>query len=131
MKFHHIGIIVNNLKNYKSNFKYLLNAKKFSKKFIDKVWNVEIIFVTSKEGILYELISPLNNKSIILNQIKNKSNIINHLAFKTKDIKKEKKRLVNIGALPITEPKSAIAFKGKKVQFFYTKHNFIYEIIEE
>jgi methylmalonyl-CoA/ethylmalonyl-CoA epimerase len=131
MKFHHIGIIVKNLKNYKSNFEYLLNAKKFSKKYIDKIWNVEIIFVTSKEGILYELISPLNKKSIILNQVKNKSNIINHLAFKTKNIENEKKRLVKTGALPITEPKPAVAFKGKKVQFFYTKYNFIYEIIED
>ena len=72
MKFHHIGIIVKNLKNYKSKFQYLLNAKKFSKKYVDKIWNVEIIFVTSKEGVIYELLSPLNKKSIILNQIKKK-----------------------------------------------------------
>ena len=130
MKFHHIGIIVKDFKNFKSKFRYLLNAKKFSKKYVDKIWNVEIIFVTSKEGIIYELLSPLNKKSIIINQLKKKNNIINHLAFKTKNIKNEEKKLKKIGALPITKPKPAIAFKGKKVQFFYTPHNFIYEIIE-
>ena len=72
MKFHHIGIIVKSLKNYKSKFKYLLNIKSFSKKYIDNIWNVEIIFATSKEGIVYELIAPLNSKSIILNQKKKK-----------------------------------------------------------
>ena len=130
MKFHHLGIIINNLKNYKSKFSYLLNAKKYSKKYIDKIWNVEIIFVTSKEGIIYELIAPLNNKSVIINQLKNKNNIINHLAFKTKNILNEKKKLIQLGAIPISEPKPAVAFKGKRVQFFYTKFNFIYEIIE-
>lgn len=131
MKFHHVGIILKSLKGYKSKFQYFLNIKKFSKKYVDKIWNVEIIFAISKEGVVYELISPLNKKSPIINQIEKKINIINHLAFKTKNFTKDTKKLIKNGALPVTKDKPAVAFKGKKVQFFYTSQNFLYEIIED
>lgn len=131
MRFHHIGIILKSLKGYKSKFQYFLNIKKFSKKYVDNIWNVEIIFATSKEDVIYELISPLNKKSLIINQIEKKINIINHLAFKTKNFEKDTKKLIQKGALPITKAQPAVAFKGKNVQFFYTSQNFLYEIIED
>jgi hypothetical protein len=36
-----------------------------------------------------------------------------------------------IGAIPVGSVTSAMAFKNKKIQFFYTKLKFFFEIIEQ
>ena len=63
MNFHHIGIIVKDLKIGELQFKNFSNLRRISKKIIiDKKIGVKILFLKSTHHPLIELISPLKKK---------------------------------------------------------------------
>ena len=59
-----------------------------------------------------------------------KANIINHIAYKVKNLNQTITYIRKKNCAPITQPMLAEAFK-KKVIFFLTPLNFIIELIEE
>ena len=131
MKFHHFGIIVSNLKKASINLKAILPIEKKTKIFTDKRWKVKILFLIDKNNITYEIIEPLGKSSPIYNALKKNINILNHIAYESIDFEKDCKTLIKQGLLQLTKAMSAVAFNNKKVIFFYTKENFILEVIEK
>lgn len=130
MEFHHIGVIVKNINLALPYLKKLLNSKKKSNIIIDKKWKIKILFIEHKKKILFEIIEPLNNKSPISKSLENNINIINHIAFISKNFKKDKDMIIANGCIPVTKALKASAFK-KKIQFFLTKEKFLIELIEK
>ena len=132
MKFHHIGIIVKNIDKALLNLNTILDIKKKSKIFLDRKWKVKVIFLhDSRNKIIFEIIEPLNSKSPISTSLKKNINILNHVAFQSKNFNQDKKKIFLAGGIPVTEALEAIAFKNKKIQFFLTKENFLIELIEK
>ena len=131
MRFHHIGIIVHNLKLGENHLKSFSNVKRISKMIVDKNIGVKILFLKSKNHPLIELVAPFNKSSPISLSLKKNVNLINHIAYKSKNFSYDIKKLKNKGMLQITKPISAKAFKGKQVVIFLNKLNFIIELIEE
>ena len=132
MNFHHIGIIVKDLKIGELQFKNFSNLRRISKKIIiDKKIGVKILFLKSTHHPLIELISPLKKNSPISLSLKNNVNLINHIAYISEKFSYDIEQLKNKGLLQITKPIPAKAFKGKKVVFFLNKLNFIIEVIEK
>ena len=132
MNFHHIGIIVKDLKIGELQFKNLSNLRRISKKIIiDKKIGVKILFLKSTHHPLIELISPLKKNSPISLSLKKNVNLINHIAYVSEKFSYDIEHLKNKGLLQITKPIPAKAFKGKKVVFFLNKLNFIIEVIEK
>lgn len=131
MLFHHIGIFVQSISKGKNYLNKIIKIKKFSKIIYDKNLKVKVLFVYDTNNICYELVSGYGRNNPVDNTLKNKINIINHIAYKTNKFEKVIKKLKANGDLQITEPKKALAFKKKKIVFFLTKLNFIIEVIEQ
>ena len=130
MKFHHLGIIVKNLKIEVENMLQSLPIKKKSKIYLDKTWKVKVIFLTDKSGVIYELIEPISKQSPVYNALSKKLNILNHIAYKTKNFERINKELIKKNFFPVSKALRAKAFKNKKIRFFYSPQGFILEIIQ-
>lgn len=132
MQFHHIGIIVKNIKFGENHLKSFCNFKRTSKNIIiDKKIGVKILFLDYIHHPLIELIAPLNNKSPISLALDKNVNLLNHIAYKSKSFSTDVKKLKKKGLLQLTKPTPAKAFNNKKVVFFLNKLNFIIEVIED
>lgn len=130
MKFHHVGIIVKNIKSSLPQIMKILNAKKVSKVYLDNIWKIKLIFIKHKNKITFEIIQPTSKKSPISNALDQNINILNHVAYTSKNFISDKKVIIDNGGIPVTEAKKAKAFGGKKIQFFITKDKFLIELIE-
>lgn len=130
MIFHHIGLFVGDLSNGLSSLKKIIPIKQISQIVIEDKLDVEIQFCKDSSGIVYELIAPKGLDSPVLNTLKTKNNILNHVAYIVKNIEDESEKLRKIGAIPISEKKPAKVFNGALVSFFLTDLRFIIEIIE-
>jgi|MDTC01.3.fsa_nt_gb methylmalonyl-CoA/ethylmalonyl-CoA epimerase len=131
MKFHHIGILVSNLSYGLKIYKKIYKNLKHSKTIIDKKIGVKLKFIHEEDKILYELIAPYGKSSPITKLIKNKTSILNHVAYKEKKFDEKIKYFKKNNFLQISEPLGAKAFKGKRVVFFMTPLHHIIELIED
>ena len=129
MKFHHLGIFVSNIKKGEDFFNSLIKIKKTSKMINDKKLGVKVKFLYDNKNICYELIAPLGPNNPVSKVLKNKTNILNHVAYKVKNLNQAISYMRKKNCAPITKPMFAKAFK-RKVIFFLTPLNFIIELIE-
>ena len=131
VKFNHVGIFVENISNAIDQLKEIIIIKKKTSVIIDKKLGVKILFIIDNNNLCYELIEPYGKNNPVSNSLKKKINILNHIAYETKNFSKDIRKLIKSGYRPIIKPTKAKAFKGKKVIFLINKLNFIIEIIEK
>jgi methylmalonyl-CoA/ethylmalonyl-CoA epimerase len=128
--FDHIGIVVKDLPEGKSHFSELFRICRWTNVFEDHVNNVWAQFGEDQSGTCFELLAPLNEQSPINSALSKGTTILNHIAFRVTSIDAEAERLCGLGCLPIGEPKPAIAYRGKRIQFLMSPFLFIFELIE-
>jgi len=131
MKFHHLGIIVNSIDFGLSKLDILFDFDKKSKIFYDYNIGVKVQFLYKKNLITLEIISPLKKRNPITNLLEQKKNILNHLAFKVRNLEKSIKKLELKGYRQLTKPQKALAFKKKKIVFLLSPLNIVIELISE
>ena len=131
MKFNHICIFLSNIKNGETFFKKIIKIKRKSRFFFDIKLGVKVRFLYADSGICYEIVAPYGKNNPVNKVLKKKSNILNHVAYETKNLKKTINYLRKINCAPITRPQPAKAFNNRKVIFFLTPLNFIIEIIQK
>ncbi len=130
MKFHHIGIFCNTINEGKKNILNLLKPKKISKITYDKNLGVKVLFITDKDNIIYEIVAPYGKKNPVSKILKQKKNILNHIAYEVKNFDNVILKLRSKGFAPLGRAQPALAFKNMRVCFFLTPLNFIIEVIE-
>ena len=132
IKFDHIGIFVKNLNIGRKYLSKIFLIKKKSKIFIEPAFNVKIQFLYDHSDICYEIIAPNSSRSnnIVTKVLNEKKNILNHIAYKTKNFEKTIKKFRGTGFINITNPKKMVAFKGKRAIFFLSPLGIIIELIE-
>jgi len=131
MKFDHIGIFSKSLDEGRKHMYNIFEIKKLSQEFHDQSLKVSIQFLTDKSGITYEIVAPFGKNNPVDQVLKKNKNILNHVAYRTKNFSKEIKKLRGAGCAPLGEAKKALAFNYSKVIFFITPLNFIIEIVQE
>ena len=131
MKFHHIGIFLSNIKNGETFFKKIIKIKRKSRIFFDIKLGVKVRFLYDDSGICYEIVAPHGKNNPVSKVLKKRGNILNHVAYETKNLKKTMNYLRKINCAPITKPQAAKAFNNRKIIFFLTPLNFIIEIIQK
>ena len=131
MKFHHVGIFVSDIKIGREYLVKLLPFKKFSKIYNDKNLGVSVQFLEDDNKIVFEIVAPFSKPNPTENVLKSGKNILNHVAYMTKDFDNICKAFRNEGAIPLCEPKKALAFNNNRIMFFLTNLKFIIEIIED
>jgi methylmalonyl-CoA/ethylmalonyl-CoA epimerase len=130
MRFHHLGIFVKTIKDGNSFFKQSLKIKKQSHIIKDFTMGVIVQFLYDADGMCYEIVAPLGKNSPVDEILQKKKNILNHLAYKTKNFDLDILRLRSLNCLPISKIFKAKAFKGSKVIFFLNRLGYIIELIE-
>tara|TARA_B100001059_G_C17647816_1_gene482798 strand:- start:30 stop:428 length:399 start_codon:yes stop_codon:yes gene_type:complete len=130
MRFNHIGIFVNKIDLGLIELQKIIKIKKKSSLIKDKNLKVKVMFIVDRDNICYELVAPYGKNNPISKTLEKKVNILNHLAYETKNFSNNINKLIRLGYRPITKPAKAKAFKGKKIIFLINKLNFIIELIE-
>ncbi len=130
LEFDHVGIIVKNLDFGIEQFNLFHKDLVWSETIEEPIQDVFIKFATDKSNIRYEIIAPNSEKSPVLLSLKKKINILNHLAYKVRDLKEAEKYFKNLKSIPITKASMSVAFNNSLIQFWLTPSGLIYELIE-
>jgi methylmalonyl-CoA/ethylmalonyl-CoA epimerase len=130
MRFDHVGIVTDTLERGRAVLEGCLDIQGWTEEFSDAINGVQVQFCRDSSGVCYELIAPLSSESPVIGALTAKHNILNHVAYLVDDLATEAARLRKTGNHPAGPPKPAIAYAGRRIQFFVTPLRFIIEMIE-
>jgi methylmalonyl-CoA/ethylmalonyl-CoA epimerase len=130
MKFDHIGIFCKNLELGRKNLIEIFPIINLSDEFHDPLLKVSVQFLYDENNFCYELVAPNGEGNPVDSILKNKKNILNHIAYKVTDFDLTIEKYRNCGSLPLNLPQPAVAFNGARVIFFLTPIGIIVELIE-
>jgi len=129
LDFNHIGIFVKNIKKSEKFLSPFIYKVKSSKSILDKKLGIKAKLFFDKKKICYELVEPYGNNSPVSGFLKRGINILNHVAYKTKNFEETLTELRKNGFMQITKINYSKLFKSRIV-FFISPLNYIVEIIE-
>jgi methylmalonyl-CoA/ethylmalonyl-CoA epimerase len=130
MIFDHLGVVVKTVAGGRQGFETALQIRRWSAEFVDAVNGVKVQFGRDASGMCYELIEPLGIDSPVQAALRQRRAILNHVAYRVADLGAAATRLEKSGCFRTADPKPAIAYGGKRIQFFATPLHFIIELIE-
>ena len=116
MKFHHLGIVVENISDSLKEFKNIFETEETSIPFHDTIQRVNVLFLNIGD-IHIELIEPAESETPVTSFLKNHGSGIHHLGFEVDDIENEVKKLKINGGKVVCNP--VIGFENRLVSFIY------------
>lgn len=131
MNFHHIGIFVRKISTAKKILQNQIKIKSHSKIFKDKKLKVKIMFIIDNNKIRYELVEPFGKGNPVDKYLKNKINLLNHIAYKVNNFDDTCDYFRNLGYGFLIQPQKAVAFNYSRVVFMLSPLGFIVELIEQ
>jgi len=129
MEFHHLGIIVEDLKSSSIEFEESIGGTREGQEILDVKLGVNIQFIKDPSGLLYELIQPIDKDSNIFSALKT-NNHLHHIAYKVNFIEERVEEFRNKGFGPLTRLLQAKAFNNKRVIFLLSPNKYIIELVE-
>jgi methylmalonyl-CoA/ethylmalonyl-CoA epimerase len=130
--FDHLGLVVPELCMGRTFLSSALGVAKWTPEVEDRGIGVRVQFGTSgRDGLVYELVAPLGECSPIANALRNGKHILNHVAYRTAELDEAGARLRAQGCCPAGAPQPAVAYEGRRVQFFVSPLRFVIELIEK
>jgi methylmalonyl-CoA/ethylmalonyl-CoA epimerase len=130
MRFDHLGLVVRTLRKGRAGLAALVRADAWTAEFEDPVNGVICQFGRDRAGVVYELLQPLGPDSPVAAALTERRAILNHVAYLVDDLAAAGRQLTDEGCAPTSQPKPAVAYGGRPIQFFVTPVNFIVELIE-
>jgi len=130
LQFDHVGMVVKSLAKGRDALSEMLGTVQRTQEFRDPVNGVLLQFLRDPSGVCYELLEPLDETSPVYPALVGGKAILNHVAYRVDDIRTQGERLRLAGCAPTSEPKPAIAYNGRPIQFFVTPLRFVLELIE-
>ena len=76
------------------------------------------------------LLKELEKKNPVINTLEKNKNILNHVAYTSKDFDNQLKILNKYGYVNISNISKSVAFNGNRIVFLLSPLNFIIELIE-
>jgi methylmalonyl-CoA/ethylmalonyl-CoA epimerase len=131
MRFHHIGVVCGTLAEGRSGLEALFGPVGWTQPFRDDIQQVIVQFGTDSSGIRYEIIVPMIHSSPVGMSLCQGKNIFNHVAYLVPSLDEHAARLRQAGCLPVNSPEPAVAFKGARIQFFFSPLKCLVELIED
>lgn len=127
-RFHHIGIATYKIDETATMYTAAGYVK--TSTVYDPIQNVYICFL-KKEGMpTLELLAPHDDKSPVCKTLEKNGVIPYHCCYEVENLEQAAKDLRALQYVPICPPEVAVAFEGKKVQFFYNKQIGLIELVE-
>ena len=127
MKFHHIGLAVDNIQDEISYYRSI-GASEFTPIFDDSVQNVKIAFFMLG-GIRYELVSPLKPGSPVDNFLRKKVRLY-HTCYEVIGLEKNIESFQKTGCLVVLPATKAVALGNRRVSFLLTPRGDLIELLE-
>ena len=127
--FNHIGIFVSNIKKSEKYLKPFFNLNK-KKIIFDKKLKIKVKLYYDNKKVCYELVEPYGKGDPVTGYLKRGSNILNHIAYSTKNFNLKINYLKKKKFIQISKINYSKIFKGKII-FFLSPLNYIVEIIED
>jgi methylmalonyl-CoA/ethylmalonyl-CoA epimerase len=130
MKFDHIGIVVNDLAEGRRHLHAIFGIERWTEVFEDRGIGVLVQFGVGVDGPCYELIAPLGDGAPVSGALRSGKAILNHVAYLVEDLELAADALQDEACVPVIGAKPAVAYHGRRVQFFQSPLRFLIEIIE-
>jgi methylmalonyl-CoA/ethylmalonyl-CoA epimerase len=125
MKFHHLGIACADIEPVIEQFKLLHpNTMDVSDTVFDEEQNAFLKLIQLPDGTIFEFISGPMVSGLVKRRIE-----LYHSCFETDDFDNQVNVFLSNRALPLSKPKPAILFGGKRVVFFKTLYGIV-ELLE-
>lgn len=128
LKFHHIGIAVKSIADTAA-FYETIGYKKSSAIF-DPIQNVNICWLLRQDMPTLELVEPVDVMSPVNKTLEKVGVISYHTCYIVDNIEDIAKRLHKLHFAAVSKPKEAVAIKGSRVAFFYSKDVGLIEVVE-
>jgi methylmalonyl-CoA/ethylmalonyl-CoA epimerase len=129
MEFDHLGVVVKDLAQARVGVAALLLIEEWTPAIEDHVNGVIAQFGRDRSGVCYELLQPLGPASPVAAALKS-DRILNHVAYRVADLAADASRLRRARCVPTGAPRSAVAYGGRRLQFFLSPLKFYIELIE-
>ena len=129
-RFDHLGLVVKRLEKGRERMSALLAIDDWTEEVVDPVNGVRLQFGRDPSGVVYELLEPLGEDSPLYGALQTGKAILNHVAYLVPDLAAGGAHLAAGGAARVSDPKPAIAYGGRPIQFFVTPLRFVIELIE-
>jgi methylmalonyl-CoA/ethylmalonyl-CoA epimerase len=130
LKFDHIGLVVAEIAVGRAFLAGSLGVDRWTEVVEDAVLGVSVQFGAGPDGPCYELVAPFGENSPVAGALRGSKNILNHVAYRTADLEASGARLRAQGCQATGCPKPALAYGGRKVQFWVSPLRFIIELVE-
>lgn len=114
MRLHHVGFVVKDLSSTLNTFESILGLKPISKPFLDKIQQVNEIFLDAKPTLI-QLFEPVSDDSPVKNFLRKHGEKLHHLCFEVDDLDKTLRDLKAEGIRIIWEPFRG--FDNRRVAF--------------
>lgn len=132
LELDHLGLIVPDLTAGRVFLEAALGISLWTPVTEDSVLKVAVQFGSTPGGQLtYELIAPFGEASPIANALRSGKHILNHLAYLTPDLEASGERLRAAGCYATGDPQPAVAYQGRRIQFWMSPLRFVIELIEK
>lgn len=130
LKIHHIGYLVKKMDQAIESFRSLGYEIEYPSK-IDSIRNVSIAFLI-KDGYRVELVSPVNEESVVYNLIKKYKNAPYHICYESAkgNFEHDLCYLSTQGYVTIDEPTEAPCINGRRVVFLLNSKLGMIELLE-
>jgi methylmalonyl-CoA/ethylmalonyl-CoA epimerase len=128
--FDHIGVVVKSLEKGRRSLQQTLGINEWTAALEDPINGVHVTFGRDPCGVVYELLAPLDAHSPVQGALQARKNLLNHVAYLVPNLGEAAARMRTAGCAPTADPKPAIAYGNRMIQFFVTPLNIIVELIE-
>ncbi len=130
MQFDHVGVVVKSVAKGRKALSAMLRIQDWTEEFRDPVNGVLLQFGRDPAGVVYELLEPLDEESPVYPALSGGKAILNHVAYLVDDLGAAGEHMRRSGCAPTSEPKPAVAYGGRNIQFFVSSLRFVIELIE-
>lgn len=124
MKFHHIGMACEDIKQALKHIKSIYDILSISDIYYDPIQDVQLCLIKTSNGINFELISG----SKVVNFVQKRISYY-HICYTVADLDEKIEELTKNGYILLSKPQPAILFNGRKVVFLASELGLI-ELLE-
>src|ERR1700754_4152016 len=101
LAFDHIGIVVSDISDGAAQLTQLLTKLQWTVRTDDEGLGVSVQFARDSAGLVYELIAPLGDRSPVSRALKARTDLLNHIAYRTKSLDEAVANLRGHRAMPV------------------------------
>ena len=125
-----MGIFVSTVELGRKHLSSFLGVKDWTEEVEDRVQKVIVQFGIDHSGICYEIVAPFGEGNPVDSVLKQRKNILNHVAYLVPNITETVNIFRDQGGIPLDDPKPAAAFDNRNIVFVLLPIGLIVELIE-